>query len=401
MTVFNVESPSISDLRSDRTSVKWANCHEDVIPMFIAEMDYSVDPRIQKALIDQIGQSDLGYSGELTELIDAFASFAKDRWDWAPDTEYFYGAPDVSFGVKAALRHMLPVGSRIAFTTPIYPSFFNYLVDLGFECVEIPLIGEGTEMRIDVDALAQAFAGDGMERVHGMILSNPHNPHGIVHTRDDLTLLAEAAAQHDAFIVSDEIHAPLTHKGSTFTPFAPLAAAAGAQSVTVTSASKGWNIAGTKCAFIYAPPEIAPDSLRDYIQASLGYSTSILGRTASIVAFRDCVSWLDAAIDRVTKNSVLLAELLDEHLPGARYTPPQASYLAWIDLRDAELGEVPAETLFDQARVHVSDGAGFGEAGKGFIRLNLGCSPELLREAVERMADAAAVTGAASGPAGN
>src|SRR5699024_3707239 len=127
----------------------------------------------------------------------------------------------------------------------------------------------------------------GDERVHALILSNPHNPHGIVHDRDTLTALAAAAARHGTLIIADEIHAPLTHHGVRFTPFAPLAEAAGTLSVTVTSASKGWNIAGTKCALIYAPPATSPDSFREYLAVSLSTSASILGRTASIVAFRD------------------------------------------------------------------------------------------------------------------
>lgn len=375
----------LANLRSDRTSVKWANCEPDVLPMFIAEMDDRIDPQIQQALIEQIQRSDLGYAAEPTELVEAFTTFANTRWGWQPNPDFFTVAPDVSFGVRAALRHMIPRGSRLALTTPVYPSFFGYLTDLGYECVEIPLIGEGTDMRIDVAALERAFAGEGTPRVHGMILSNPHNPHGIVHTAEDLEALARAAAIHDAFIVSDEIHAPLTNHGVTFTPFAPLAAKHGTPSVVVTSASKGWNIAGAKCAFVYAPPEIAPDSLREYLKVSLGYSASILGQTAATVAFRDCVPWLDSTIERMMTQGALLADLLAEQVPAARYTPPRSSYLAWIDLRDAGLGDNPAETLLSEARVHVIDGSAFGEAGKGFVRLNFGCSEEVLREAITRI----------------
>ena len=385
MNAFPLDIPSPEQLRRDRTSAKWIDCPEEMLPMFIAEMDFAVAPEIERALVERVTRSDLGYASTLTDLADAFAAFASARWGWRPDPRYISGAPDVSFGVKAVLRHLLPAGARVALTTPVYPSFFGYLEELGFECVEVPLAGDGTDARLDTAALARAFGGSESARVRGMILSNPHNPHGIAHAPEDLHALARVAAEHGTVIVADEIHAPLTHHGVTFTPFAPIAAEHGTTSVTVTSASKGWNIAGTKCALVYAPPEIAPDSLREYLDVSLSFSVSILGREASTVAFRDSVPWLDAAIDQVSKNAALLADLLAEHLPGATYTPPQASYLAWIDLRHAGLGDDPARTLYDEAHVHVSDGALFGAAGAGHIRLNLGCSEGLLREAVARM----------------
>lgn len=402
MTDFTAETEALhcqpaETLRQERTSIKWAGCQSGVLPMFIAEMDFTVDERIREALIAQIERSDLGYSGDLSGLVGAFADFAADRWAWQPEREFFYGAPDVSFGVKAVLRHLLPEGARVALATPSYPSFFGYLTELGVECVEIPLAGSGETLHLDTDAIDRAFGASGADRVHAMVLSNPHNPHGIAHSAADLEALAASAARHGAIVIADEIHAPLVHHGVTFTPFAPIAAAAGTTSVTVTSASKGWNIAGTKCALIYAPPATSPDSLREYLTVALSGSTSILGRTASQVAFADCRDWLDRAITQVSSNGRLLAELLAEHVPGARYTPPKTSYLAWIDLSDAGLGPTPALTLLEKADLIVSDGATFGANGHGCIRLNLGCSEEVLREAVARMGRAAAPAAAPAG----
>jgi len=374
-------------LRRERSSVKWADLPDNVLPMFIAEMDYAVDPQILDAVADQVRRSDLGYARDLTELAEAFAGFADDRWGWRPDPAYLFGSPDVSFGVKGVLRHLVPAGSRVVLTTPVYPSFFGYLSELQYERVEVPLASrDGGHPTLDLEALRIVFSGaDGAEPVRAMILSNPHNPHGIAFTHAELDALAALAAEHSVLVIADEIHAPLTHHGVTFTPFAPLAAAHGTPSVTVTSASKGWNVAGTKCALIYAPPETASDDLRTYLDEALGYSVSILGRTANTVAFRDAVPWLDAVITRVAANGHLLVELLTEHVPEARYTPPETGYLAWVDLRDAGFGENPAETLLHEALVMVSDGATFGEVGHGHVRINLGCSEELLREAVKRI----------------
>lgn len=378
------------NLTENRSSVKWSGITADTIPMFIAEMDFCIDPKIQKALQDQIARSDLGYATDLSGLVSAFAGFTKERWNWEPRQDRFYGAPDVSFGVKAALKHFVPKGGRVILTTPVYPSFFGYLKELEFECIEIPLIEIDGQMRMDVAAIAASFSAADDEKAHALILSNPHNPHGTTHTPEELEQLAKAAKASGALVVSDEIHAPLVHDSKRFTPFAPIAAAHGATSVIVTSASKGWNVAGTKCALVYAPEEIAPDSFREHMNTALSHSVSILGRTANETAFRECGSWLDAAIDQVRENSLTLKTLLDEHLPAAKYTPPEASYLAWIDLREAGLGDNPAETIEAKAKVIVSDGSRFGENGKGFIRLNMGCAPELLQEAVKRIAAAAA-----------
>lgn len=361
MTHQTLDIAPLEQLRRDRTSAKWINCPDDVLPMFIAEMDFTVAPEIQEALIDQVRRSDLGYANDLTELAEAFAGFAETRWGWRPDPRYISGAPDVSFGVITALRHLLPSDARVALATPVYPSFFGYLNELGFECVEVPLARGGSDTHLDIPALERAFAGDDGP-VHAMILSNPHNPHGIAHTPEHLEALARIAA---------------------------IAERNGTTAIVVSSASKGWNIAGAKCAIVYAPPALAPDSLREHLDLALGYSASILGRAAGTVAFRDAVPWLDGAIHRIQRNAHLTAELLAEHLPAARYTPPRASYLAWIDLRDTPFASDPAGILLREARVNVSDGSFFGKGGEGHIRLNLGCDEDLLREAIRRFGEAA------------
>lgn len=390
MTLSHLDIAPLPHLRRDRTSTKWLHCPEDVLPMFIAEMDFTIAPEIQEALIDQVRRSDLGYANDLTDLADAFAGFAETRWGWRPDPQYLFPATDVSVGVITALRHRFPNGARVALATPVYPSFFSYLTELDFECVEVPLTGGGSATHLDLPALERAFAGHDGAPVQAMILSNPHNPHGIVHTPDHLDQLARIAADHGTFIVADEIHAPLTHHGVTFTPFAPVAERNGTEAIVVTSASKGWNIAGAKCALLYAPPSLTSDVFRERILPTLGFSASILGRTAGTVAFRDAVPWLDRAIERIEQNAQLTADLLTVLLPAAGYTPPRASYLAWIDLRDTALAEDPARLILEQARVNVSDGRMFGAGGAGHIRLNLGCSEEILREAVARIARVAA-----------
>ncbi|MBG6213822.1 bifunctional pyridoxal-dependent enzyme with beta-cystathionase and maltose regulon repressor activities [Cryobacterium sp. CAN_C3] len=198
-----------------------------------------------------------------------------------------------------------------------------------------------------------------------------------------LETLARLAAQYDVFVISDEIHAPLTYPGVAFTPFAPLALAAGARAVTVTSASKGWNVAGLRCALVIAADD-ATNELLGRLPDEVACRTSILGLHANIAAF-SCTDWLDKTIDQIVDNDSLLHSLPCEHLPAVIYHRPHASYLAWLDLRHLGLGESPYQRILDDARVALNNGECLGLGGRGFARLNLACSPDTLRDAVIRI----------------
>lgn len=377
-------------LRTQRSSLKWTRFPDDVLPLFVAEMDFTVSPRVQQAVISRVLASDTGYLDGPGELAPTFADFASDRWGWQVDPSHVHLATDVSCGIVEPLRLRVPAGGRVAITTPVYPSFFEMLEELPVEIVQIPLTQtavtesspQGIEARLDLAAIARAFASD--EGIDALVLCNPQNPHGLLHSAADLAELARLAAAHDVFVISDEIHAPLTHRGQTFTPFAPLAAAAGALSVTATSASKGWNIAGLKCSVIVAADERANELLRK-LPPEVACRTSILGLHANIAAYRD-TEWLDRAIDQIEENAQLLTDLIAEKLPGVRYARPHAGYLAWLDVRDAGLGENPYQRILTEAKVALSSGDAFGLGGAGHVRLNLACAPDTLRQAVDRIA---------------
>lgn len=372
-------------LRASRTSLKWTRFADDVLPLFVAEMDFAVAPEIRRALIERIEASDTGYLDNPGPLAPAFASFAKDSWGWDVPTEHVHLATDVATGIVEALRVGRPEGGRIALPVPVYPSFFELLDEVPFEIVEVPLVNgaAGGDARLDLAALECEFASDA--GIDALLLCNPHNPHGLVHSRDDLAELARLAAQYDVFVVSDEIHAPLTHTGVTFTPFAPLAAAAGALAVTTTSASKGWNLAGTKCSVIVAADERA-NAVLETLPPEVVCRASILGLHASVAAFSEGRDWLARTIAQVESNAALLAELVDTELPGVRHTRPEAGYLVWLDFTDAGLGANPHARILADAKVALNDGVFFGTGGDRHVRLNLACAPDTIREAVRRIA---------------
>lgn len=374
-------------LRTQRTSIKWTRFPADVIPLFVAEMDFALAPPIRDTLIERVLASDTGYLDSAGPLAKAFAEFAHDRWGWEIPHQHIHLATDVATGIVESLRVGRPAGGRIALTTPVYPSFFEMLEEVPFEVVEIPLSiqdpGHSPQARLDLAAIEREFAST--RGVDAFLLCNPHNPHGIVHTVEELTELARLAAQHDVFVISDEIHAPLTHAGESFAPFAPLAKAAGALAVTTTSASKGWNLAGAKCSVIVAADEAANRVLTQ-LPPEVAVRASILGLHAGVAAFSRSRNWLDRTVAQIQANDELLTELITKRLPGVHYTRPSAGYLAWLDFRDAGLGPDPHGRILQDARVALNDGAAFGAGGAGHVRLNLACAPATLREAIDRIA---------------
>ncbi|WP_245907415.1 MalY/PatB family protein [Leucobacter massiliensis] len=389
-------------LRRERTSLKWTRYPAGVLPLFVAEMDFAVAPAIQRTLIERIRASDTGYLDGPGPLAPAFAGFARDRWGWEIPHDRIHLATDVATGIVESLRRFLPRGGRLLLPTPVYPSFFEMLDEVPFEVVEVPLAREPGAAaadseepdgdpaavpapRLDLDAIERAFAGE--PGIDAFLLCSPHNPHGLIHSAEELSRLAELAARYGVFVISDEIHAPLTHAGEPFTPFAPLAAAAGALAVTVTSASKGWNIAGTKCSVIVAADERANATLRG-LPPEVACRTSILGLHASIAAFAESRDWLERAVAQIESNERLFGELLRDRLPGVRRTRSRAGYLNWLDFRAAGLGEDPARRLRDAARVALNSGPAFGAGGSGHARINLACAPDTIREAVRRIATA-------------
>jgi cysteine-S-conjugate beta-lyase len=366
-----------------RRSWKWSGYPPDVLPAWVAEMDFDLAEPIKDAVREAIAASDCGYPYP-AGLGDAYAGFAGERFGWAPDPGQVFAIPDVMTGITEVLQEVTPHGSGVVINPPVYPPFFFRLRLAGRRVVKTPLrrAADG-RYHLDLGAVDAALAADD---VAAYLLCSPHNPTGRVWSREELTSVAAICARRGVALIVDEIHAPLALPGARHIPFLSLDLDAdlARRTFTFTSASKGWNIPGLKCGLgVTAAPEAAGVLKRRW-EALLA---SHLGVLATEAAFRDCVEWLDAARAQLDENRVLVTELLGEHLPAVGYLPPEASFLAWLDCQGLGL-EDPAARFLDRGRVALSPGKDFGDQGNGFVRLNMGTSPALLEEIIRRMGSA-------------
>lgn len=390
-----LEQPTLAELRA-RTSMKWRAHPSDVLPLWVAEMDVRLAEPVARVLTEAVAAGDTGYPVG-TPYAEAFARFAERRWAWrAADPARMALAADVMVGVVEVLRLVTGRGDTVVVSSPVYPPFFAFVEHDGRRILQAPL---GADGRIDPERLGEAFAEAASRGGRpAYLMSNPHNPTGVVHTREELAEIARLAERYGVRVVADEIHGPLALPGAEFTPYLSVEGAGNA--FTVTSASKAFNLAGLKAALIVAGPDAAADLAR--LPEEVGHGPSHLGVLAHTAAYDHGEPWLDALREGLAAKRELLGTLLAEELPEVGYRAPEGTYLAWLDCRalglhdpdaDGAPGVVselagPARFFLDEARVALSSGHVFGTGGAGHVRLNFATSRAVLTEAVERMGKA-------------
>jgi cysteine-S-conjugate beta-lyase len=370
-----LERLTLTELQG-RTSAKWRAYPDDVLPVWVAEMDVPLADPIVAAVGDAVRRGDTGYAwGE--GYAEALAAVASDRWGWSFDPARTRLVPDVMLGIVEVVRALTRPGDAVVVNPPVYPPFFAFLGHAARRVVEVALT---PDHRLDLAGLAEAFA---RPEVTGFLLCSPHNPTGTVHTAEELRAVAVLADRHGVRVIADEIHALLVLPDRR--PFVPWLSLPEAQrGVALHSASKAWNLAGLKAALAVGGVEAAHDLAR--IPEEVGHGASHLGVIAHTAALREGGGWLDAVRDGLVANQRRLVDLLAEQLPEVRYQPGDATYLAWLDCRALRLGDDPAAMFLAQGRVALTSGVGFGRGAAGHARFNLATSARLLDEAVRRMA---------------
>ena len=386
MSDHSVSAPNLAELHTHR-SEKWRGFPADVLPLPVAEMDYPVAQPIRDLLAEMVAKSDLGYLGSIPELGQGFAHFAGTRWSWEVDPLQVRAATDVGVAVVEILRVFTQPGDSILLSSPVYHNFYNWINETKLNLVDIPFERTGDESsnpwEMNWDGIEKAYAS-GL-KVH--ILCSPHNPLGRIYSKEELLRLVALAKHYEVLIISDEIHAPLTYKDKSFTPMLNLGKDAEEVSITVTAASKGWNIAGLKCAIIVTQNEALKSKL-DSMPIAVHYRASLLGGFATAIAFAEGGIWLDSVIENLDHNRIMIKELLSSQLPSVRYHIPDNSYLAWLDLEALNLGEDPSITLLEKGRVAFNAGHTYGKQCSQYVRLNFATSPTIVTEAIHRIARA-------------
>ena len=379
-----VRAPSLSELNK-RKSYKWRQHPTDVIPLPVAEMDFIIADEIKLALRDMVDRSDTGYLGAFPELFEAFSDFAKLRWNWEVDKDHVRIASDVGLATVEVMRTLMSPGDKVMLNSPVYDNTWRWIAEVKATLVDVPLllqgeIGDGARYALDLERIESEYKSG--VKIH--ILCHPHNPVGAIMDKETLSRLATLAKKYGVYVISDEIFGSMVFDRRDFTPFQAVSDDARDVGITVTSASKGFNLAGLKCALIVTSSPVIKEKINS-LPMAVSFRASLFGAVAATTAFRESASWLDGVLVVLDENRRLLRNLIDSRIPAVKYRTPDFGYLAWLDVSELKLGEDPAKTLLERGKVALNGGHMYGPQHSQFVRFNFGTSPEIISEAFDRI----------------
>jgi cystathionine beta-lyase len=370
--------------RRNSDSIKWNYFDPEVLPLWVADMDFVSPEPVVQALVQRARQATFGYPKENEELKEKIRARQLDQYGWQVSPEAVLLLPGVVTGVHVACHMLSPGQDGVIVQTPVYPPILkawstNDLLNQSMQLTQLP---DGS-YAIDWEAFEATIT----PQTRLFILCNPHNPLGRVFHRDELERMAEICLRHDILICSDEIHEELLFPGSKHIPIASLDPEVARRTITLTAPSKTFNIAGLHCS-----AAIIPDAgLREiYLNARKGLVgwIDIMSMTAALAAYRGGQEWLDQVLDYLNANREFLYAAVNKELAGISMAMPEGTYLAWLDCRAAGIPGNPYQFFLEQAHVGFNDGRDFGPGGVDFVRMNFGCPRSILVEALDRVKEA-------------
>ncbi len=369
--------------RRGSDSIKWQRYGNEVLPLWVADMDFVSPEPIIKALHERVDHRVFGYGGATEELISVIRQRLKELYGWDVPGEEIIFVPGVVTGLNLAFQLFAEPGEAVLVQPPVYSHFIADPVNRGRALIDPPLVKKGDTYEIDFDAFETAIT----ERTRIFVLCNPHNPVGRVFRKDELERLADICIRRNILICADEIHCDLLFSGYRHIPIATLGSEIADRTITFMSPSKTFNLAGLKCSFAIIKD---PVLRKTWVRGSEGLipHVNIMGMAAAVAAFRDGQEWLDQCLVYLAGNRDFLAEYLRKKLPSITMTPMEATYLAWLDCRQSGIPGNPFRFFIKEGKVALNDGAEYGKGGEGFARLNFACPRKTLADALERMADA-------------
>jgi cysteine-S-conjugate beta-lyase len=380
MTDFNI----VPNRRNPNHTNKWTFYPKDVLPMWVADMDFPAPKPILNTLRKAVDQGVLGYELPSTALKETVAARMGKLYGWSVKPEAVVAVPGIVSGFSVAARIACTPRKGVLVQSPVYNEFHEVKNNIGIPQLDAPLRkhinGNILSYEIDWDIFERQVKRAGM-----FLLCNPHNPLGMIFARKDLLRMAQLCIRNNVLIVSDEIHSELLLDDNKFTPLAKISAEIAKHTITLIAPSKTFNIPGLFCGFAI----ITDKELRERYEKEVSHlrlHVSSLGLFASQTAFSgQCDGWLRELRGYLSGNRDFLADYVTEHMPQVRLTSPDATYLGWLDFTQTAINGSPFEFFMKNARVALSDGKIFGKAGLGHLRLNFGTSRKILQQGLERM----------------
>lgn len=369
--------------RRGTNSYKWDSAEEDVLPMWVADMDFRTAPAVVEALRKRVEHGIFGYTKVPSAYYEAVTGWFAHRHGWQIGKDWIIYTSGVVPALSAVIKALTVPGDRVLVQTPVYNCFFSSIRNNGIEMVASPLTYLNETYRIDYDDLERKAADP---KVKLFLLCNPHNPAGRVWTRRELTRIGEICLRHGVLVIADEIHCELVYQGHTYTPFASISEEFLMHSVTCISPSKAFNLAGLQIANIICADEGMRIKIDKAININEICDVNPFGVEALIAAYNEGAEWLEALKHYLSGNYNYLKAFFMEYLPKLPVVMLEGTYLVWVDCAALKRSSKEiADDLLKKEKLWVNDGGIYGEAGEGFIRINIACPRERLIEGLNKL----------------
>lgn len=373
--------------RKGSYSMKWDTLKEifgseDMLPFWVADMDFKAPPGVIEALSKRVEHGVFGYPAKGHSFFAAAAAWQHQRHNWQVETDWIVGSPGVVPAISMAILALTEPGDKIIIQPPVYPPFFQCVLKNGRQLVENPLMVVNGRYEIDFDDLKVKISSGAKM----LLLCSPHNPVGRVWTREELTRLAQLCLEHNVIIISDEIHQDIVFSGSRHIPTCSLGPEIEQQTIGLVAPSKTFNIAGLSTSLTIIPREDwrkAFQSMQEAMGLRLG---NLFGVIALEAAYKEGADWLNQLLNYLEGNLEEIVAILGKLTPHIAVSRPEACYLAWLDCRSLGLKQHELRQFFaDQAKLGLNDGLAFGSQGRGYMRLNFGCPRQMLMKGLSRL----------------
>ncbi len=369
---------NIEQLRA-KAAMKWKKYPEDVLPLWVADMDFPIADEIKEAIVSYMNTDMFGYAeySGLPGLKEAAIERMWNRYQWGLNEDHIYPIAGIVQGLFLSVLATTSKREEVIIQTPVYGPFMMGVEKYNRVAVYNQLYRDQAAWGIDFDLLESQIS----PATRMFMLCNPHNPVGRAYSRNELERLAEIVLKHRLWVVSDELHSDLIFGAHKHIPFASLSPEIAQRTITLFGATKTFNIAGLKTGFLATENA----GLMQYVQniaAGITTKPNVLGQIATIAAYQKGDDWLADVLNYLDKNRIFIAKYISENLPAVTHFAPEASYLAWLDMSKYDLGN-PSEFLLENAKLALNDGAWFGPGGQGHVRLNFATSKDIIKEALE------------------